>query len=414
MDWENAAAHFEAYFVEHKAHFLDVLRTMVGINSYTENPQGVNRLGEATAEVFAPLGFEAEYVQSVNPGFGKHLCLSRAGKSSRKIGMISHLDTVFSQEEEERNDFHWREEGDRIYGPGTIDIKGGTVMIYMILRALEALAPDVYDAFGWEILLDASEEDDAYDFGELCLARLGTDAVAGLVFECGLLTQEKDFLLVVARKGRAIFKVSVEGKASHAGTNHHRGANAIVQLAHIVQEISLLTDYDKEVTVNVGSIQGGTVPNRVPHHAEALLEMRAFSREVYQETVDALMSLNGVSHIRSFDGDFFCRVSVELVRETVPWPRNAETDALFARWSEVGKALGYNAVEQLRGGLSDGNLICHQVPVLDGLGPSGANAHCSEHRADGSKEQEYLTVSSLIPKALINTLALMNLIEDKG
>src|SRR5215472_730128 len=102
---------------------LDLLRRMVAVNSFTAIPEGVNRLGRLTADAFAPLGFSAEFVGSTNPDWGNHLVLTRVGTSRRSIAMISHLDTVFSTEEEQRNNFHWQVEGDRIFGPGTLDIK---------------------------------------------------------------------------------------------------------------------------------------------------------------------------------------------------------------------------------------------------------------------------------------------------
>ena len=79
---------------------LDFLREMVGINSFTANREGVNRLGRFTVEAFTPLGFTAESVPSVNPNYGDHLVLTRRGHSPKSIAMVSHLDTVFSPEEE--------------------------------------------------------------------------------------------------------------------------------------------------------------------------------------------------------------------------------------------------------------------------------------------------------------------------
>ena len=120
---------------------LEMLRQMVGINSFTANPEGVNRLGRFTAECFAPLGFTAEYVPSTNREWGDHLVLTRHGRSARSIALISHLDTVFPPEEEARNDFHWQPEGERIFGPGTHDIKGGSVMMWLVLSALRRMLP---------------------------------------------------------------------------------------------------------------------------------------------------------------------------------------------------------------------------------------------------------------------------------
>src|SRR5512140_3461423 len=91
---------------------LEMLRQMVGINSYTANREGVNRLARFTAECFAPLGFTPEFVPSTNREWGDHLVLTRRGRSGKSLALVSHLDTVFPPEEEERNNFRWLREGD--------------------------------------------------------------------------------------------------------------------------------------------------------------------------------------------------------------------------------------------------------------------------------------------------------------
>jgi glutamate carboxypeptidase len=68
---------------------------------------------------------------------------------------------------------------------------------------------------------------------------------------------------------------------------------------------------------------------------------------------------------------------------------------------------------QERGGLSDGNLIWDAAPTLDGLGPWGDNDHCSQRSADGTKVPEYVEVSSFVPKALLNTVAILKLVAQK-
>src|SRR2546425_5502346 len=187
---------------------LEILRQMVGINSFTSNPEGVNKLGRFTAECFAPLGFTAEFVPSVNPGYGDHLVLTRRGRSAKNIALVSHLDTVFPPEEEARNNFHWQPEGDRIYGPGTQDIKGGTAMMWLVLSALRARAPAVFEEITWTLFWNSSEERFSPDFGDLCRSRFDGETLAALVFEAeGRLGNEH--LMVIARKGRASWRVTV-------------------------------------------------------------------------------------------------------------------------------------------------------------------------------------------------------------
>lgn len=399
----------QSYLAENLPAYLEFLRQMVTINSFTANSEGVNHLGDLIAERFASLGFVAQRVPSVNPAYGQHLVLTRQGSQEQWVGCVSHLDTVFPPEEELRNQFAWRSEGERIYGPGTIDIKGGTAMIYAVLDAIYRLAPERFEEVSWMVLLDASEEADGHDFGELCRHKLG-NARACLIFESGHLSPTTQQLkIVTARKGMAVFQIAAYGKASHAGSAHPQGANAIVQLAEVVQKIAGFTDYERELTFNVGTINGGTVVNRVPHYATALVEMRTFDAQLYAQAIEQMLALDGYASVSSQDG-FACQVSVEIDRHTAAWPPNAGTNQLFTIWTTAAQQLGYTTISEQRGGLSDGNHTWSTVPTLDGLGPAGANMHCSEQSPDGSKEQEYLFVPSFIPKAMINVLAILQLI----
>jgi glutamate carboxypeptidase len=387
---------------------LELLRQMVGINSFTGNRDGVNRLGHFTAESFAPLGFTSEFVPSTNPGYGDHLVLTRPGRGPKSIAMISHLDTVFPPEEEARNNFRWLPEGDLIYGPGTHDIKGGTAMMWLVLHALRERAPAVFDGITWKLFWNSSEEVISKDFGDVCRARFDAGTLAALVFESeGRLGDER--LLVIARKGRVTWRVTVAGRGAHAGSKHRHGANAAVQLGLTLQRIAALTDYSRDLTFNIGTIAGGGVLNRVPHEAVAEGEMRAFTPEACAAGKAALLALAGPGDVRAVADRFACDVRVEILSESRPWPRNPETDRLAALWQQAGVELGIPVSVEQRGGLSDGNLIWDAVPTLDGLGPWGDNDHCSERSADGSKVPEFVEVASFLPKAALNTVAILKL-----
>jgi len=386
------------------AHF----ERMVAINSFSANKEGVNELGRFTAECFAPLGFTAEYIPSTNLGRGNHLVLTKRGTSPRNLALISHLDTVFPPEEELRNNFHWQIDGDRVYGPGTNDIKGGTIIMWLVLSALEQCAPSVFQELGWQLFWNATEEEISPDFGAVCRARFNGDTLAALVFESeGRLGDEH--LMVVARKGRGEWRAKVNGRGAHAGSTYSQGANAIVQLGRLVERISHLADGSKGLTFNVARVSGGSALNRIPHEALAEGEFRAFTPEVYAQGKAALLGLAGKGDVRSSVDGFACEIEIEVTGDSRPWPRNAGTDRLAEVWCQVGAELGVPVSVEERGGLSDGNLIWDAVPTLDGLGAWGENAHCSERSADGTKVPEYVELSGLVPKALLNTLAIMKL-----
>ncbi len=415
---ESSTQSLRQYLDDQLPGYLDLLRQMVDINSFSTNAKGVDTLAELTAEIFAGLGFDEERIQSADFLYGQHLVLRREGRDgpdgtpAPMIGLISHLDTVYPAVEEETNDFHWRIEGDRIYGPGTVDIKGGTVVIYMVLDALRQFHPDVFDRVTWVVLVNAAEEALNVDFGDVCRDQLD-GALAALVFEGGD-TDGQRFKIVTSRKGMARYHITVEGKAAHAGTSHASGANAIVQLADVIQTVADFTDYDNDLTFNVGTILGGTVINRVPHQAAASVEMRAFTPDVFEGGVDKMLALNDFCSVRSVMEGYPCKVRVMLTHRWEPWPENEATSRLLGYWQAAAEELGLEAVPEARGGLSDGNLIWRDLPTIDGLGPKGGNAHSSERSEDGAKDQEYAVASSFVPKAILNTQAILKLLDREA
>ena len=303
--------------MQHLHATLELLREMVSINSFTLNRAGVRQVSEVTARSFASLGFRAEQVPSTNPDFGSHLVLQRGGSGPETIAFVSHLDTVFPPEEEALHDFKWREEGTRLYGPGTLDVKGGTVLVHLILTVLRDVAPEVFEGTNWIFLLNSSEEMPSADFGKLCRDRIPSAALAALVVEGGA-RAGASHAVVTARKGRALFKVEASGRGAHAGNLHERGVNAITQLAHAIRHMDALTNHDTGLTVNVGVLSGGTVVNRVPHHAEVEVEMRAFEPEIYQAGVNAMQAMEGAGVVRSLEDGEPSRVTVAKISEIPP------------------------------------------------------------------------------------------------
>lgn len=384
---------------------LEWLRRVVEINSFTVNASGVAAVASLTAEAFAPLGFSAELAPCAIPGTGPHLFLSRHGHGGAPVVLVTHSDTVFPPEEERQNDFHWDErpaEG-RIYGPGSIDNKGGTALIWLMLQVLRDCAPEAFDSTHWIVAANAAEEVTGDDFGRATAERCGGRARAVLVFEGGPVDAQ-GWHIVTSRKGRSTWRLSAEGRAAHAGSKHHEGINAIDALARVLPEIAAQTNPAEERTVNIGLVQGGTVVNRVPHEALAEWECRATEPAALQHADDFFATLSGPAPNGA-------RLSAERTGFTSPWPGGVASEALFHLWHEAAAEMGLNAVSVPRGGLSDANHLWHLAPTLDGLGPCGGNAHCSERTADGSKLPEYLEPGTLVTKAVMNALALAKLVS---
>lgn len=392
--------------------YLMMLRELVGINSFTHNIAGVEKVAETVKNYFAPLGFTEQRIKSSSPNTAAYQFLTRKGSGTKTIALITHHDTVFTEEEETENDFHWREDGDRIYGPGTIDIKGGTIMIFIILSAIKEFAPKLFEDTTWIICCNSCEEILSEGFGKACLELLPSSTSAALVFEAARLRDETDLRILTSRKGRETYRISVEGRSAHAGNAHGDGINAIVELARIISSISSFTDYQREVTVNVGVVSGGTLFNRVPSNATADVEIRSFDPSAFSEFRELLANLASSPTVSSASDGKRSRISAECLSSCVSWPENNKSSQLAEVWQLVGQSLGLQVVTSKSGGLSDGNYLWQKFPTIDALGPVGNGDHCSENNPANGKVQEFIKVSSIVPKALLNTLAIIQILLE--
>lgn len=398
--------------------YLDLLKNWMAVNSFTANREGVLIHTQQLTEAFTRLGFRVADQETAATAQSVHLGLigGAADTLAPTVGLITHLDTVFTVEEETLANFRWTVEGDRVYGPGANDIKGGTAMIWLVLSTLQEFYPEVFHSTRWVLLANAAEERLAPDFHPFCVSHLGPATRACLVFEAGAdVNSSSEFPLVVARKGRSEWCVHVEGRAAHAGADIASGANAVVQAAHLIPRLAALADPARELSVNIASLRGGALTNCVPAHARIVGESRAFAPAVLEQMAADMRRLcasvgTDVPVVRSQADGLACRATFEVSMNTQTWSENINTDALWGVWKSAATDLGMKVSREHRGGLSDGNRLSAVYPTLDGLGPAGGNSHCSERSADGSKLPEYLVISSIAPKALLNIEALVRLL----
>jgi glutamate carboxypeptidase len=176
--------------------------------------------------------------------------------------------------------------------------------------------------------------------------------------------------LKTARKGVGQYRVTVEGKPSHAGVDFENGASAIVEAARQVGEIAGFTDLARGVTVNPGVIRGGTRTNVVAAEATVEVDIRVECLED-AETLDSKFR-----KLRPFDAR--CSMRVEGGLNRPPMERTAKIAELFAKAREIASGLGIALEESSTGGGSDGNFTAGLgVPTLDGLGAVGEGAHAA-------------------------------------
>ncbi|MGE3651458.1 MAG: M20 family metallopeptidase [Reyranellaceae bacterium] len=334
----------------------------VEIESPSHDAAAVNRVVDKVEGQMAGLGMKIERTPG-RDGFGDILECRTPWGEGPGILVLAHLDTVHPIGMIER-DLKVRREGDAIFGPGIYDMKAGGYIAYYAMRHLirqgkKSKLPVTF--------LFVPEEEVGSPTSRARIEAAAKHAKYCLVMEPG---RDGD-RVVTARKGVGRFVITVKGRASHAGVRHQDGRSAILELARQIVRIEAMTDYGRDITVNVGLVSGGTGVNVVSAEATAEIDLRVPDPATADEMVARLLGLKPIGED--------VEVTVEGGMNRPPYRKDAGIQALFdkarAIYAEVGKEL--NDVP-LTGGGSDGNFTAALgIPTLDGLGADGKGAHAA-------------------------------------
>ncbi|MFD8331056.1 M20/M25/M40 family metallo-hydrolase [Streptomyces solisilvae] len=272
---------------------------------------------------------------------------------SGRVLLLGHADTVWPRGTLAENPF--QVEGTRATGPGVFDMKAGLVLAFEAL----GLAGEVSHV---SMVVSGDEER-----GSTTSRALVEEAAAA----CGavlVLEPSEGGALKTARKGVALYRLGVSGRAAHAGLEPHKGVNALVELAHQVLTISDLADRDRGTTVTPTVGGAGTTTNTVPEQAFVDVDVRAWEHAELVRVERALRALRP----REPGAELAFRGGVNRG----PLERAMSIDLLGSARA-VAERLGLTPVTETGvGGGSDGNITASLgVPTLDGLGPDGGGAH---------------------------------------
>jgi glutamate carboxypeptidase len=352
-----------AYFNQRRDEIVSTIRELVEIESPSDNKAAVDRIAQAVAQKFSQLGGEVRIHQAKD--FGNHLQIDFAGKSTKPVLLLGHYDTVYPLGTLAA--MPCRANGDKLTGPGGLDMKSG---IALMLHALAALQD--WHKEDWHgglprpvTVLLVSDEEVGSDSSRAITESLAKKAAAVLVLEPSYGFQGA---VKTARKGVGEYLVKVTGKASHAGLDFQKGVNAILELARQIERISSFTELKKGLTVNVGIVSGGSRTNVVPAEAAAHVDVR-IARMKDAAGIDKKMR-----SLRPFNRK--CKIEITGGINRPPMERTAGVAALYEQAKAIARDLGWKLGEAAVGGGSDGNFTAGLgIPTLDGLGAVGDGAH---------------------------------------
>jgi glutamate carboxypeptidase len=316
---------------------------------------------------------------------GDVLVVTVEGSGRRRILLIGHMDTVFP--EGTAQDRPFRVDRERAYGPGVADMKDGLLAGFYAVRCLQELGMDDFSSLTY--VCNPDEEIGSPFSGPFIQEEAKTADVC-FVLESARQTGA----IVSARKGVADLRITVSGKAAHAGVEPHRGRSATLQAAHTTVALHNLNDTWPGVTVNVGVIQGGTRPNVVADRCELHVDIRAPAAGAYDAALDAAEEAARAVHVPDVT------VAVDRQSGFPPMEKSEGTARLVERARELASALGFDLRDVSTGGASDANAVSALgVPTLDGLGPIGGAAHSPE---------EWLDLSSVVPRTALLAALIAN------
>ena len=228
---------------------LELLAETVNVPSATENLAGVRAVGEIYAREFRALGFETRWVDvpAEMKRAGHFVATHRGKRGGPRLLLIGHLDTVLQGEP-------FRRDGNRAYGTGSSDMKGGNLVALEALRALHATG-ELRD-MNVTVVFTGDEEDPGSPqlVTRESLLAAAADADIALAFEGSAPGKA-----VIGRRGIGSWRLHVTGVQGHSSGvfGETRGYGAIFEAARILDQFRTELR-EPNLTYNPAVIVGGT------------------------------------------------------------------------------------------------------------------------------------------------------------
>lgn len=354
-----------AYIDDHKAQMMDLWQDLVNQDSPASYREGVDLVAKRVFKELEEAGASTRWDEE-----GKALIAEIPGDSRAPVLLLGHMDTVFLVGEAARRPF--TVEGSRVTGPGALDMKGG---VAVMLSALKALHSAGFSGRPLKVIL-VSDEEIAHNGSKATVMLQREARGCAACFNCE--TGYEDNSLVIGRKGGVVFKAAVHGIAAHAGNNPRQGRSAIWEMAKKIDDIQNMTDRDKGITFNVGTIKGGTVSNAIPDYCEVEGDIRFQDPDISPLVKEELLKVLNHTYIEG------TKTELLLYHEgMLPMKMTEENRKLFEFVKKTGEENGIPVSEgKLVGGGSDSGYVVYAgVPTVCAMGVKGRFNHTRDEYA---------------------------------
>ena len=365
--------------------YLSELEKLVNIESGMNCPEEQRAVAEFFKERFDALGWKTT-LHDIGDVVGPMLsCVNREAEEY-DLMMIGHIDTVFPRGMLEKNPY--RKEGDKIYGLGVADMKQGALMMYHLVKNLEK---DVLDKLNIAVVFNPDEEIGSM-YSRPAYKAIAEKSKNCYVYEAAGANGKR----IVQRKGAFGLTVDFIGVEGHTGAKFTNGSkSAIHEMAYWITEFLKLESRERDITVNVGLVNGGKAVNIVAGNASLGMGIRFYDVEVEQEILQTHKRLEAHAEENGI------KLSYSKNRFISPLYPTEQGKKYLSHAEEIAKKADSDFYFSKSPGLSDANQIADFGPIIiDSLGPAGAKIHTDEEFLYLDKIETSYNVSRALIKDL--------------
>ncbi len=389
-----------------KVPFLATLKQLVEIESGSYDREGLDRIAEVVATRLRGLGGQVEVIETPDAEIartertparlGKMVRATFKGKGTRSVLLIAHMDTVYEKGQGAQQPF--RIDGNRVYGLGISDDKQGVALIIHSVALLQALK---FDDFGTLTVLVNGDEEVGSPASRKLITAMGKSHDATMSFEGSSVTNDR---LSLTTAGIGSVKLTVRGRASHAGSSPHLGVNALYELAHQIMQMRDLSDPATGTKLNWTLAKGGTVINMITPEAEATADVRVLKVEEYK-VLEAKVQERIKNQLLPE-----AKVTAVLSQGRPPLALTPASRALAEHSRRIFREIGLElkVEDTAAGGGTDAAYAALEAggkPVVERYGLQGFGAH--------SSNAEYVALDSIEPRLYLAARTIMDITQGK-
>lgn len=388
-----------------KQPFLDTLKSLVEIESGSDDREGLDRISEVIAKELRALGGDVRFIEpgadayrmhDTPPKIGRMVHAVFKGTGTKKVLLIAHMDTVYRRGMLARQPF--RVDAERAYGLAISDDKQG---IAMIIHAIGVLKDAGFREYGQVTVLINGDEEISTPGARHEMTRLGAEHDVTMSFEASRANSDK---LSLATSGVGSVLIHVKGKASHSGSNPEGGINSLVELANQVLLLKDLGPRGDGIQLNWTGAHAGTGShNVIPEKAEAHADVRVDRLDGFDRMERAVRE----RMVKQIVPNAQVKLDFERRRPPLVLNENSRAVAMHAKavYAELGKDLVVDA--KAEGGGTDAAFAALQTKnaVVERFGAQGYGGHTAD--------DEWILLASIEPRMYLAARMVMDISRGK-